>query len=116
MHFELRQAGPLCDGCHSVNYDVKTKAVTEWNVGCERCHGAGGLHVRDKEASSIVNPARLDDKGNLEPEFAICVDNGDAEVLNVDLGNGSENVVVGDSQHRCTHQPLPAVTLEFPEN
>ena len=55
-----RPAGPLCDGCHSVNYDVKTKAVTEWNVGCERCHGAGGQHVRDKERASIVNPARLD--------------------------------------------------------
>jgi predicted CXXCH cytochrome family protein len=55
-----RPAGPLCDGCHSVNYDVKAKTVTEWNVGCERCHGAGGQHVRDKRRESIVNPARLD--------------------------------------------------------
>jgi predicted CXXCH cytochrome family protein len=55
-----RPAGPLCDGCHSVNYDVKTKTVTEWNVGCERCHGAGGQHVRDSTPESIVNPARLD--------------------------------------------------------
>jgi predicted CXXCH cytochrome family protein len=55
-----RPAGPLCDGCHSVNYDVKTRTVTEWNVGCERCHGAGSQHVRDKENSSIVNPAKLD--------------------------------------------------------
>jgi predicted CXXCH cytochrome family protein len=55
-----RPAGPLCDGCHSVNYDVKTRTVTEWNVGCERCHGAGGRHVRDKKAHSIVNPATLD--------------------------------------------------------
>jgi mono/diheme cytochrome c family protein len=29
-----RPTGPLCDGCHSVNYDIKTKTVTEWNVGC----------------------------------------------------------------------------------
>src|SRR6185437_11128932 len=28
-----RPTGPLCDGCHSVNYDIKTKHVTEWNVG-----------------------------------------------------------------------------------
>ena len=40
-----RPTGPLCDGCHSVNYDIKTKTVTEWNVGCEKCHGAGSLHV-----------------------------------------------------------------------
>src|SRR5436190_5330275 len=27
-----RPTGPLCDGCHSVNYNVNTKSVTEWNV------------------------------------------------------------------------------------
>ncbi len=58
---EGRPTGPLCDGCHSVNYDVKTRAVTEWNVGCERCHGAGGAHVERPVKSTIVNPARLDD-------------------------------------------------------
>ncbi len=40
-----RPTGPLCDGCHSVNYDIDTKKVTEWNVGCERCHGPGSDHV-----------------------------------------------------------------------
>jgi len=55
-----RPTGPLCDGCHSVNYDVKTHAVTEWNVGCERCHGPGGEHVRQPSARNIVNPAKLD--------------------------------------------------------
>jgi hypothetical protein len=30
-----RPTGPLCHGCHSVNYNVQTKVVTEWNVGCE---------------------------------------------------------------------------------
>jgi predicted CXXCH cytochrome family protein len=55
-----RPTGPLCDGCHSVNYDVKTKAVTEWNVGCERCHGPGGDHVRQPSVVNILNPARLD--------------------------------------------------------
>jgi len=55
-----RPTGPLCDGCHSVNYDVKTKAVTEWNVGCERCHGPGAEHVARPTAANIVNPAKLD--------------------------------------------------------
>ena len=40
-----RPTGPLCDGCHSVNYDITTKTVTEWNVGCEKCHGPGSAHV-----------------------------------------------------------------------
>ncbi len=28
-------------------------------VGCERCHGAGGTHVRDPRPGTIINPARL---------------------------------------------------------
>jgi len=55
-----RPTGPLCDGCHSVNYDVKTKTVTEWNVGCERCHGPGSEHVASPSPANIVNPAKLD--------------------------------------------------------
>ena len=55
-----RPTGPLCDGCHSVNYDIRTKTVTEWNVGCERCHGPGSEHVSHPAASNIINPARLD--------------------------------------------------------
>ena len=55
-----RPTGPLCDGCHSVNYDIKTKSVTEWNVGCERCHGAGGAHAAAPTRANIIDPARLD--------------------------------------------------------
>jgi predicted CXXCH cytochrome family protein len=55
-----RPTGPLCDGCHSVNYDVATKTVTEWNVGCERCHGPGSAHVAHPIRDTILNPARLD--------------------------------------------------------
>jgi predicted CXXCH cytochrome family protein len=50
----------LCDGCHSVNYDVTRNTVTEWNVGCERCHGPGSEHVGRPSRSNIVNPSRLD--------------------------------------------------------
>jgi predicted CXXCH cytochrome family protein len=55
-----RPTGPLCDGCHSVNYNAQAKTVTEWNVGCERCHGPGSEHVRQPAATTIVNPAKLD--------------------------------------------------------
>ena len=55
-----RPTGPLCDGCHSTNYNIETKQVTEWNVGCEKCHGAGGEHVRAPGKTNIVNPAHLD--------------------------------------------------------
>ena len=55
-----RPTGPLCDGCHSVNYDIAAGTPTEWNVGCEACHGPGSVHNADQSAASIVNPARLD--------------------------------------------------------
>jgi predicted CXXCH cytochrome family protein len=55
-----RPTGPLCDGCHSVNYNIETKQVTEWNVGCEKCHGPGSLHVAHPRKDNIVNPERLD--------------------------------------------------------
>ena len=55
-----RPTGPLCDGCHSVNYDIHTKQVAEWNVGCERCHGPGSEHVAHPTRSNIINPAHMD--------------------------------------------------------
>jgi len=55
-----RPTGPTCDGCHSVGYDIHTKQVAEWNVGCERCHGPGSEHVAHPMSSDILNPSRMD--------------------------------------------------------
>ena len=55
-----RPTGPTCDGCHSVGYDIHTKQVVEWNVGCERCHGPGSEHVQHPTRGNILNPARMD--------------------------------------------------------
>jgi predicted CXXCH cytochrome family protein len=51
--------GPTCNGCHSVNYNIRTRAVTEWNVGCEDCHGPGSAHIKQPTRSNIVNPSEL---------------------------------------------------------
>ena len=55
-----RPTGPTCDGCHSVGYDVRTKQVVEWNVGCERCHGPGSDHVAHPTRANILDPANMD--------------------------------------------------------
>ncbi len=55
-----RPTGPTCDGCHSVNYNLQTKEVTEWNVGCEKCHGPGSDHAAHPTRQNIVNPETLD--------------------------------------------------------
>ena len=54
-----RPTGPLCDGCHSVGYDVTTKKVAEWNVGCERCHGPGSRHAENLTEVGMIDPAHL---------------------------------------------------------
>ena len=43
-----------------MNYDIATKTPTEWNVGCERCHGPGSAHIARPVRETIVNPGRLD--------------------------------------------------------
>ena len=55
-----RPTGPLCDGCHSVDYNIQTKQVAEWNVGCERCHGPGSEHVAHPARGNILNSAEMD--------------------------------------------------------
>jgi predicted CXXCH cytochrome family protein len=54
-----RPTGPTCDGCHSVDYNIRTKQVAEWNVGCEKCHGPGSEHVAHPTRGNILNPARM---------------------------------------------------------
>ena len=54
-----RPTGPLCDGCHSVDYNIHTRQVAEWNVGCERCHGPGSAHAEHPARENILNPAAM---------------------------------------------------------
>src|SRR2546430_1681309 len=54
-----------CGDCHVPIYQrwAKTRmanVVTEWNVGCERCHGPGSDHAGNPSRLNIVNPAKLD--------------------------------------------------------
>jgi predicted CXXCH cytochrome family protein len=55
-----RPTGATCDGCHSVSYDIHTKQVSEWNVGCERCHGPGSEHIAHPTRNNVLNPDAMD--------------------------------------------------------
>jgi predicted CXXCH cytochrome family protein len=55
-----RPTGALCDGCHSVDYNIHTKQVAEWNVGCEGCHGPGSAHMASPTRGNILSAARMD--------------------------------------------------------
>ncbi|MCI5045876.1 MAG: right-handed parallel beta-helix repeat-containing protein [Aquisalinus sp.] len=59
-----------------------------------------------------VNTEKFPD-GVLTGDDRICIDNGDAEVLNVDMPNGNDNPVVDTAPHQCTLERLPAVNLDI---
>lgn len=63
----------------------------------------------------IYNPAKAKD-GHLLPQYAICVDNGDAKILNVDAGNDYKGVTTDMTGHRCDLPRLPAVRLPWLED
>ena len=82
----------LCDGCHSVNYDIKAKTVTEWNVGCERCHGPGSDHAARPARATIVNPARLDTVAAVD----VCVQcHSEGHPTSVPAGGGEIHWPIG---------------------
>jgi hypothetical protein len=82
-HFE-RPIEPDCLGCHANRFDPIEGSINAYRqpifnglaIGCERCHGPGGLHVRNPGTTdgpighdlTIVNPR------NLEPALreAVC--------------------------------------------
>lgn len=53
----------------------------------------------------VVHPERL------SKDYAICVNNGDAQVLNIDGANNNGNPRIESEPHQCEHSKLPAVIL-----
>ncbi|HLT64121.1 MAG TPA: parallel beta-helix domain-containing protein [Pseudohongiella sp.] len=53
----------------------------------------------------VVHPERQ------SPEYAICVQNGAAQVLNIDAGNGSASPRIESAPHDCEHPRLTPVVL-----
>ena len=57
-----------------------------------------------------VNPENTID-GQLKPEYALCIDNGEIGILNIDNGNDNANISTDMAPHACTHEHLAAVEL-----
>ena len=54
-----------------------------------------------------MNPAASSGKAT-----AICVNNGESLLVNVDAANGYKNVSTDMTSHHCDHPKLSAVTLD----
>jgi len=80
----MRKIGLECMSCHNSYPDFVLGSENKYNsvetgIGCERCHGAGSIHVNERHTKeridtskyidySIVNPAKL----SIERQFDIC--------------------------------------------
>jgi hypothetical protein len=50
-----------CAGCHTTNIDPVEKTVAEEGIGCEACHGPGGLHGDgDGDPKKIINSDKIE--------------------------------------------------------
>ncbi|MEE2566766.1 parallel beta-helix domain-containing protein [Hyphobacterium marinum] len=66
-------------------------------------------NIPDVLWDGYVDPAKMED-GALPADLRICIDNGDAQMLNVDFPNGNDNPhIVEDTA--CTLDRLPAISL-----
>ncbi len=74
--------------------------------------GADG-RLPDIVWDGVTNPALLVD-GQLPPEHRLCVQNGDAKVLNADGGNGYASPSMDQTTHACSLPKLPAIVLPDP--
>ena len=67
-------------------------------------------HLPDILWDGYVNTAHLVD-GKLDPKRGICVDNGDAQVLNADGPHKYASPAIDKAAYACTLPKLPAVSL-----
>lgn len=75
----------------------------------ESLFGADGT-LPDIVWDGAINPAKLAD-GQLPTELTICIENGDAGMVNVDLLGEFKNVTTNMDAHRCAHPKLAPVQL-----
>ena len=82
-----RAVDPTCLSCHASRLQpiwgtsnrYATPPFLEDGVGCERCHGPGGEHVRDPRSAHLVNPAALP-AAERDSVCAQCHLTGDARI------------------------------------
>ncbi len=73
-------------------------------------YGDGGSFP-DVIWDGFTNPEKMAADGSMQPAFAICLDNGDSQVLNIDGPNGFKAPTTASDPYRCSHAKLEPVDL-----
>lgn len=79
-----REIGLECMSCHNAHADHQTGSSNKYNmipqgIDCERCHGPGEVHVKNKLAGDIIDTSKYIDYSIVNPkklpldlQFDIC--------------------------------------------
>lgn len=43
-----------CAGCHTTGYQPATRSFSEFNIGCEACHGPGSEHIENEGDKNFI--------------------------------------------------------------
>ncbi|KUJ82605.1 hypothetical protein AWR36_012530 [Microbulbifer flavimaris] len=60
----------------------------------------------------VVNEQKLVD-GKLPDSLKLCIDNGDAGIINIDASNDFKNISTDIAAHQCSLEKLPQIVLDF---
>ncbi|MFC6634663.1 parallel beta-helix domain-containing protein [Microbulbifer taiwanensis] len=60
----------------------------------------------------VVNAEKMVD-GLVPDALKLCIDNGDAGIINVDAGNDYKNITTDITPHKCSLKKLPQIVLDF---
>jgi hypothetical protein len=65
-----------CIACHTTTAEIGREGRTNLraNVGCERCHGPGGNHVREAESQQRVSALPLGGGTSAEEQIGLCAE------------------------------------------
>lgn len=65
----------------------------------------------------ILNPEHVDENGELKPEYSVCIrNNKGGDFVNLDLGNGRENISTDVTKHDCYLRSLSAPDISTASN
>jgi len=100
IHIHGNRFGPAGDSPDHL--ELKALKITQFGINGR---------LPDILWDGYVNPALLVD-GKLPADRAICIDNGNAQMINVDGPNNYAAISLDMSKHRCSLPRLPAVELQ----
>lgn len=108
-HWDAKQFGNACAGCHTTAVDSKTKAFSALSLDCFACHGNVDTEHPNKPELAYLSPRRKDSAAVITSICAQChIRTGHSRSTGLPYPN---NFVAGDNLFRDYHTNLSDAAL-----